>query len=200
MASLAASAIAAPSSQRIAQGPAARHGSASSSVRRAAAVTRAAAEGPIVLQRPIIASAQRPIAAPAQGPIIIDGQVLAQGCRPAGRPCLRHARAAAGAAASPALPLLAAPGRSCGRRRRRAQVLHSVTREQMDVINGMGAYVEREVLPLLKPTAKCWQPQDFLPPPESPDFLDQVRVQGMQGRGWGGEGGRLLIQQRSELS
>ena len=27
---------------------------------------------------------------------------------------------------------------------------------------------------LLKDTSKNWQPQDFLPDPESPDFLDEV--------------------------
>lgn len=31
-----------------------------------------------------------------------------------------------------------------------------------------------QVLPILKPVEKCWQPQDFLPDPESPDFLDAV--------------------------
>ncbi len=32
-----------------------------------------------------------------------------------------------------------------------------------------------QVLPILKPTEKCWQPQDFLPNPEAPEFLDAVR-------------------------
>lgn len=33
-----------------------------------------------------------------------------------------------------------------------------------------------QVLPILKPTEKCWQPQDFLPNPEAPEFLDVVRA------------------------
>lgn len=34
-----------------------------------------------------------------------------------------------------------------------------------------------QVLPVLKPVDKCWQPADFLPPSEDPDFLDMVRLQ-----------------------
>lgn len=29
-------------------------------------------------------------------------------------------------------------------------------------------------MPLLKPVDKCWQPADFLPASEDPDFLDKV--------------------------
>ncbi|KAI7835365.1 hypothetical protein COHA_010727 [Chlorella ohadii] len=38
----------------------------------------------------------------------------------------------------------------------------------------MDKYAEEQVLPILKPTEKCWQPQDFLPNPEAPEFLDAV--------------------------
>lgn len=31
-----------------------------------------------------------------------------------------------------------------------------------------------QVVPLLKPVDKCWQPADFLPPSEDPDFLEKV--------------------------
>ncbi len=31
-----------------------------------------------------------------------------------------------------------------------------------------------QVLPILKAPAKCWQPTDYLPLPEAPDFMDQV--------------------------
>jgi hypothetical protein len=31
-----------------------------------------------------------------------------------------------------------------------------------------------QLLKLLKPTDTNWQPQDFLPDPSSPDFMDQV--------------------------
>jgi acyl-[acyl-carrier-protein] desaturase len=58
------------------------------------------------------------------------------------------------------------------------QVLHSATQEQLDVIASMDKYAEEHVLPILKPVEKCWQPQDFLPHPESPDFVDHVRLAG----------------------
>ena len=32
------------------------------------------------------------------------------------------------------------------------------------------------MLPIRQPTEKCWQPQDFLPHPEAPEFLDAVRA------------------------
>ena len=64
------------------------------------------------------------------------------------------------------------------------QVLHSATKEQLDVVANMDKYAEEQVLPILKPTEKCWQPQDFLPDPESPDFADAVRVRKERG-GWG---------------
>lgn len=54
------------------------------------------------------------------------------------------------------------------------QVLHSATNEMLDVIGGMDKFAEEQVLPILKPVDKCWQPQDFLPNPEDPDFLDHV--------------------------
>ncbi len=54
------------------------------------------------------------------------------------------------------------------------QVLHSITQERLELIGGMDDYVEQEIVPLLKPVDKCWQPADYLPAPESPDFLDAV--------------------------
>lgn len=56
------------------------------------------------------------------------------------------------------------------------QVLHSITQERLELVGTMDDYVEREIVPLLKPVDKCWQPTDYLPAPESPDFLDAVRV------------------------
>lgn len=56
-----------------------------------------------------------------------------------------------------------------------SQVLHSLTPARLEIIESMGDFAEEKVLPLLKDTEECWQPQDFLPDPESPDFLDQVR-------------------------
>lgn len=54
------------------------------------------------------------------------------------------------------------------------QVLHSITQERLELIGGMDDYVEREIVPLLKPVDKCWQPADYLPAPEAPEFLDAV--------------------------
>lgn len=55
------------------------------------------------------------------------------------------------------------------------QVLHSITPERLEIVGTMDDYVEREIVPLLKPVDMCWQPADYLPAPESPDFLDAVR-------------------------
>jgi acyl-[acyl-carrier-protein] desaturase len=68
------------------------------------------------------------------------------------------------------------------------QVLHSATKEQLDVVANMDKYAEEHVLPILKPTEKCWQPQDFLPDPESPDFADAVRGRKEAGAGLAGPG------------
>jgi len=54
------------------------------------------------------------------------------------------------------------------------QVLHSITPARLEIVKGMDDFAAKEVVPLLKPVDKCWQPQDFLPDPESPDFLDAV--------------------------
>jgi len=55
------------------------------------------------------------------------------------------------------------------------QVLHSITAERLDVVHSMKDYVQENIVPLLKPVDKCWQPADLLPKPEDPDFLDKVR-------------------------
>lgn len=54
------------------------------------------------------------------------------------------------------------------------QVLHSLTPARLELINSMGEFAAEQVVPLLKPVDKLWQPQDFLPDPESPDFLDAI--------------------------
>lgn len=54
------------------------------------------------------------------------------------------------------------------------QVLHSITPARLEIVKGMDDFAATQVLPLLKPVDKCWQPQDYLPDPESPDFLDAV--------------------------
>jgi len=54
------------------------------------------------------------------------------------------------------------------------QVLHSITQERLELINSLDDFAAEQILPILKPVDKLWQPQDFLPDPESPDFLDQI--------------------------
>lgn len=55
------------------------------------------------------------------------------------------------------------------------QVLHSLTKERLEIVKSMTEYMEKNVMTLLKPVDKCWQPADFLPKSEDPDFLDKVR-------------------------
>ena len=54
------------------------------------------------------------------------------------------------------------------------QVLHSLGKEQLELVNSLEPYVQERVLPLLKPVEKCWQPADYLPDPSKGDYLDQV--------------------------
>ena len=54
------------------------------------------------------------------------------------------------------------------------QVLHSLTPARLEIINSMDTFAAEHVVPLLKPVDKCWQPQDFLPDPKAPEFLDAV--------------------------
>jgi acyl-[acyl-carrier-protein] desaturase len=49
-----------------------------------------------------------------------------------------------------------------------------LTAKRREVIMDMEDFAETELLKLLKPTSTNWQPQDLLPNPESPDFLDEV--------------------------
>ena len=55
-----------------------------------------------------------------------------------------------------------------------AQVLHSIAKERLELVNSMEQYVTDRVIPLLKPVDKCWQPADYLPQPHSPTFLEEV--------------------------
>ena len=54
------------------------------------------------------------------------------------------------------------------------QILHSIGKERLELVNSMTDHVVERVIPLLKPVDKCWQPSDFLPAPESDTFLDEV--------------------------
>ena len=54
------------------------------------------------------------------------------------------------------------------------QILHSITPARLEIVNSMQDFAAEHIVPLLKPVEKCWQPNDFLPDPKSPDFLDHV--------------------------
>lgn len=54
----------------------------------------------------------------------------------------------------------------------------------------MEDWADKELDRFLKPTENHWQPNDFLPDSQSPDFLDQVRTAALVGGvrvalGWG---------------
>eukprot|EP00199_Chlamydomonas_sp_CCMP681_P002230 CAMPEP_0119103992 /NCGR_PEP_ID=MMETSP1180-20130426/2318_1 /TAXON_ID=3052 ORGANISM="Chlamydomonas cf sp, Strain CCMP681" /NCGR_SAMPLE_ID=MMETSP1180 /ASSEMBLY_ACC=CAM_ASM_000741 /LENGTH=399 /DNA_ID=CAMNT_0007088635 /DNA_START=42 /DNA_END=1241 /DNA_ORIENTATION=- len=54
------------------------------------------------------------------------------------------------------------------------QVLHSITEARLDVVRNMKGFMQANVVPLLKPVDKCWQPNDLLPQSEDPDFFDKL--------------------------
>ncbi|XP_065880415.1 stearoyl-[acyl-carrier-protein] 9-desaturase 6, chloroplastic [Euphorbia lathyris] len=58
------------------------------------------------------------------------------------------------------------------------QKTHSMPPEKIEIFKSLENWATENVLPLLKPVDKCWQPQDFLPDPKLPmeDFTDQVRA------------------------
>ena len=47
--------------------------------------------------------------------------------------------------------------------------------EKLEVIASLDAWAQENLLPLLKPVSKSWQPQDFLPDASSDSFFDKVR-------------------------
>ena len=55
------------------------------------------------------------------------------------------------------------------------QVSHSLTKEREELILGMSDWVTEEVMPILKPVDKCWQPADILPEPSKEEFFDEIR-------------------------
>lgn len=59
-------------------------------------------------------------------------------------------------------------------RLRTRQVEH-IPVENLEVIAAMDSWAQENLLPLLKPVAKSWQPQDFLPDSSSESFLEEVR-------------------------
>lgn len=67
----------------------------------------------------------------------------------------------------------------------RESTMKGLTATRRAVIEDLSAFASGELSGLLKDPEKNWQPQDFLPDPESADFLDQVR--GRRRDGWGNE-------------
>ena len=62
--------------------------------------------------------------------------------------------------------------------------MNGLSKKRREVIEDMTSFAAGELSGLLKDPDTNWQPQDWLPNPESPDFLDQVRKRR------GGEGTR----------
>ncbi|XP_021774823.1 stearoyl-[acyl-carrier-protein] 9-desaturase, chloroplastic-like isoform X2 [Chenopodium quinoa] len=60
------------------------------------------------------------------------------------------------------------------------QVTHSMPPEKIEIFNSLENWASENVLVYLKPVEKCWQPQDFLPDPNSDGFYEQIKE--MQGR------------------
>ena len=58
--------------------------------------------------------------------------------------------------------------------------MRGLSAKRAEVIEDMGAFAAGELSGLLKDPNTNWQPQDYLPDPASPDFLDEVR--GRDGR------------------
>ncbi|WCJ38911.1 Stearoyl-[acyl-carrier-protein] 9-desaturase chloroplastic [Euphorbia peplus] len=55
------------------------------------------------------------------------------------------------------------------------QVTHSMAPQKLEIFKSLEGWAEDNILVHLKPVEKCWQPQDFLPEPESEGFHDQVK-------------------------
>ncbi|XVE84420.1 hypothetical protein DITRI_Ditri17bG0012700 [Diplodiscus trichospermus] len=55
------------------------------------------------------------------------------------------------------------------------QVTHSLPPHKIEIFKSLEGWAERNILTLLKPVEKCWQPADFLPDPASEGFDDQVK-------------------------
>uniref|UniRef100_A0A7N0TTF1 Acyl-[acyl-carrier-protein] desaturase n=1 Tax=Kalanchoe fedtschenkoi TaxID=63787 RepID=A0A7N0TTF1_KALFE len=56
-----------------------------------------------------------------------------------------------------------------------SQVSHSLAPEKVELFQSLEGWAEENLLNLLKPVEKCWQPNDFLPDSTSEDFHDKVK-------------------------
>ncbi|XP_010245693.1 PREDICTED: stearoyl-[acyl-carrier-protein] 9-desaturase, chloroplastic isoform X1 [Nelumbo nucifera] len=55
------------------------------------------------------------------------------------------------------------------------QVTHSMPPQKVEIFKSLEDWAEQNILVLLKPVEKSWQPQDFLPDPASEGFYEQVK-------------------------
>ncbi|XP_022733275.1 stearoyl-[acyl-carrier-protein] 9-desaturase, chloroplastic isoform X1 [Durio zibethinus] len=55
------------------------------------------------------------------------------------------------------------------------QVTHSMPPQKIEIFKSLENWAEKNILTHLKPVEKCWQPQDFLPDPNSDGFEEQVK-------------------------
>ena len=116
-------------------------------------------------------------------------------CLPAcALPSARVARTNAKSKAKRALESVASPTIVVKDGNDRESTMKGLTATRRAVIEDLSAFASGELSGLLKDPEKNWQPQDFLPDPESADFLDQVR--GRRRDGWGNAEGRSFIQPR----
>lgn len=56
-----------------------------------------------------------------------------------------------------------------------AQVTHSMPPQKVEIFKSLEGWAEENILALLKPVERSWQPQDFLPDPAGEGFLEEVR-------------------------
>nr|AAA61559.1 delta-9 stearoyl-acyl carrier protein desaturase precursor [Thunbergia alata] len=57
----------------------------------------------------------------------------------------------------------------------KVQLTHPMAPEKREIFHSLHGWAEENLLSLLKPVEKCWQPNDFLPDPSSEGFDEQVR-------------------------
>ncbi|KAJ9134935.1 hypothetical protein P3X46_032171 [Hevea brasiliensis] len=55
------------------------------------------------------------------------------------------------------------------------QITHSMPPQKIEIFKSLEGWAEKNLLTLLKPVEKSWQPQDFLPEPDSEGFYDQIK-------------------------
>ncbi|KAF5180605.1 Stearoyl-[acyl-carrier-protein] 9-desaturase protein [Thalictrum thalictroides] len=54
------------------------------------------------------------------------------------------------------------------------QVTHSMPPQKVEIFRNLEGWADKNLLSLLKPVEKCWQPQDFLPDSTSEGFNEQL--------------------------